>query len=230
MTPSPEPVVETVDPRTLRVGTPVVVAFRKFDGTPHWTYPARYLGCDEFGGWIGGRPGTVLERPGRQFIWDGDFVLLLPWQRHHVVTLNGPTALVNSEFYVDITTVPRWLSPRSAGATGPGAGGGGAGGGGAGGVGADRRGAGGSTGEWTVVVEAIDLDLDVMRRFGEREPIVDDEDEFEEHRITYAYPADLVSSARAETVWVEQQIRENAEPYASVAYSWLARVPALDEA
>ncbi len=209
MTPLPKPPVESVDPRALRVATPVVVAFRKFDGTPHWTYPARYLGWDEFGGWIGGRAGTVLERPGRRFIWDGDFVLLLPWQRHHVVTLNSPTALVSSEFYVDITTVPRWLV----------------------GGGASERAsdAGGSPDPQTVWVEAIDLDLDVMRPFGAREPIVDDEDEFEEHRITFAYPADLVTAARSETVWVEQQIRENAEPYASVAYAWLARVPTLDE-
>lgn len=182
---------DAIRPDSLRAGDPVELAFSKYDGQPHWTYPARFLGRDGYGSWIGGGAGTVLSRPGLHYVWDGDFVLLVPTDRAFVVTMNGPTSLVRSEFYVDITTVPSWHRP------------------------ADGRGA---------QVRAVDLDLDVVRRFGERQAFLDDEDEFEEHRVRFGYPADLVETARSEAARVLADLSADAEPYRSVAAGWLARV------
>jgi uncharacterized protein len=44
------------------------------------------------------------------------------------------------------------------------------------------------------VVRAVDLDLDVVERL-DRTVFVDDEDEFEEHQVLYAYPAEVVALA-----------------------------------
>ena len=59
------------------------------------------------------------------------------------------------------------------------------------------------------VVTAVDLDLDVIRRF-DGSWFVDDEDEFAEHQVTYGYPPDLVAGAEAECARVVHEIRSGA--------------------
>ena len=45
------------------------------------------------------------------------------------------------------------------------------------------------------VVTMIDLDLDVIKR-RDGTVFIDDEDEFAEHQVKYAYPADVIATAR----------------------------------
>ncbi len=53
------------------------------------------------------------------------------------------------------------------------------------------------------VVRWVDLDLDIIHHAGAAEPVLDDEDEFERHRVKWGYPQDVVDRAWAsvETVW-----------------------------
>ena len=69
------------------------------------------------------------------------------------------------------------------------------------------------------VVRAVDLDLDVIRRES-GEWYVDDEDEFEEHRVRYGYPAEVVA-ARHE-VWADATTGAGAFDGRSAA--WLGRL------
>lgn len=82
--------------------------------------------------------------------------------------------------------------------------------------------------EWSGnTVTMIDLDLDVIR-YRDGRVAVDDEDEFEQHRVTYGYPADLVAKARAVTVDIERALAARAEPFGAVGDRWLHRARALD--
>ena len=56
------------------------------------------------------------------------------------------------------------------------------------------------------LVTAVDLDLDVIRRF-DGTWYVDDEDEFAEHQVSYGYPPELVASREAECARVSDEIR-----------------------
>jgi len=72
------------------------------------------------------------------------------------------------------------------------------------------------------VVTAVDLDLDVIRRF-DGTWYVDDEDEFAEHRVTYAYPPELVAAAEASCAQVVDEIRSGTTVLASAtADPWKA--------
>jgi hypothetical protein len=64
------------------------------------------------------------------------------------------------------------------------------------------------------LVTAVDLDLDVIRRF-DGSWYVDDEDEFAEHQVALAYPADVISGAEAECARVVDEIRSGATVLAS---------------
>ena len=71
-------------------------------------------------------------------------------------------------------------------------------------------------------VTAVDLDLDVIRRF-DGSWYVDDEDEFAEHQVSYAYPPELVAAAEAECVRVSGEIRSGATVLAmETAAPWRA--------
>ncbi|MDI5964195.1 DUF402 domain-containing protein [Streptantibioticus silvisoli] len=72
-------------------------------------------------------------------------------------------------------------------------------------------------------VTMVDLDLDVIRKRNGR-IYLDDEDEFDEHRVRYAYPPQVVSAARASAERLLKAVRVNAEPFATVSRDWLARV------
>ncbi|MFQ5554847.1 MAG: DUF402 domain-containing protein [Acidimicrobiia bacterium] len=64
-------------------------------------------------------------------------------------------------------------------------------------------------------VRMIDLDLDVVLRSSEGEAQVVDEDEFDEHRRTLAYPQRLVDGARAAAGWAVAAISGGREPFGS---------------
>ena len=77
------------------------------------------------------------------------------------------------------------------------------------------------------LVTAVDLDLDVIRRF-DGSWYVDDEDEFAEHQVSYGYPPELVASAEAECARVVDEIRSGAAILAShTAVPWRAAFRAL---
>jgi hypothetical protein len=69
-------------------------------------------------------------------------------------------------------------------------------------------------------VTMIDLDLDVIRLF-DGTLLIDDEDEFAEHRLAYGYPADVVTAAERECAEVHRAMAAGEEPYASVGRGWL---------
>lgn len=72
------------------------------------------------------------------------------------------------------------------------------------------------------LVEAIDLDLDVVRRFS-GEVRIDDEDEFAEHQIAFGYPPELIDSVRRTADGLLEAIRNQHEPFGRVGFDWLAR-------
>ena len=75
-----------------------------------------------------------------------------------------------------------------------------------------------------VALTAIDMDLDVVRR-GTR-VWIDDEDEFEEHRIQMRYPEELVARCRAAAAEVVELITAQAPPFDGRSDNWLARLEA----
>lgn len=72
-------------------------------------------------------------------------------------------------------------------------------------------------------VEMIDLDLDVIRLTDGR-VYIDDEDEFEEHRVSLGYPPKLVDGARAAAARVTMDLERSAPPFDGTAAVWLARI------
>jgi uncharacterized protein len=72
------------------------------------------------------------------------------------------------------------------------------------------------------VIEAVDLDLDVLRRAG-GEVLLDDEDEFELHRTLYGYPPEIIDGAAASAKWLMSAVRSREEPFGRVGAGWLAR-------
>jgi hypothetical protein len=77
--------------------------------------------------------------------------------------------------------------------------------------------------EWTgTTVTMVDLDLDVvLMRDGSL--VVDDEDEFVEHRVELGYPDEVVDLARRTADEIFAAIWDGAEPFGSVGASWLSR-------
>lgn len=69
-------------------------------------------------------------------------------------------------------------------------------------------------------VRMIDLDLDVVRRTSGTVE-VDDEDEFDEHRVAMGYPDHIVDKARTETARLVLAVERGAEPFGSVGDNWL---------
>lgn len=179
-----------VNPTT---GESVKVRYTKWDGTPHWTCSAVYLGEDAFGRWVGQPRGTVVERPGTRFVSPWHVVVLLPNDRYTAgfyessvaIGYTGPGSGVS--IYVDITTLPTWTRA-----------------------------------EEVVVVTMVDLDLDVVRQL-DGTTFVDDEDEFADHQVAMSYPADVIAAAERSSAHVLEAIKANVEPYATVGPAWLER-------
>ena len=74
-------------------------------------------------------------------------------------------------------------------------------------------------------VTMIDLDLDVLRRRSGLVELVD-EDEFEEHRVRFGYPPDVISQARAAADWLLAAVTARQEPFGSTYQRWLREVTA----
>lgn len=71
-------------------------------------------------------------------------------------------------------------------------------------------------------VTMVDLDLDVIRMRDGR-IILDDEDEFAEHQIRYAYPPDVIETARATAGLLMEAVTTGTAPF-STAPHWLSQV------
>jgi hypothetical protein len=78
--------------------------------------------------------------------------------------------------------------------------------------------------EWSgSSVSMVDLDLDVvLMRDGSL--VLDDEDEFEQHRRELGYPAQVVDLARRTADEVLAAVRDGTEPFGAVGASWLDRL------
>jgi protein associated with RNAse G/E len=74
-------------------------------------------------------------------------------------------------------------------------------------------------GEFTV----IDLDLDLIRLRAGGRVVIDDEDEFAEHRTRFGYPDDVVAAATAATAELHTALTGGAEPFAGHYHRWLTR-------
>ena len=69
------------------------------------------------------------------------------------------------------------------------------------------------------IVRAVDLDLDVVERL-DRTVFVDDEDEFEEHRVELGYPSEIVDLALVTRDAVLSAVREKLPPFDGSAAPW----------
>jgi hypothetical protein len=72
-------------------------------------------------------------------------------------------------------------------------------------------------------VEAVDLDLDVVRRADGR-VYVDDEDEFAVHQVSYGYPAEVIAQALESCQAVLDLVRTRTSPFDGATLdAWWAR-------
>jgi uncharacterized protein len=75
----------------------------------------------------------------------------------------------------------------------------------------------------------IDMDLDVVDRV-EGGVYIDDRDEWDEHRVRYGYPLDIVEHLEALAVDLERRVRDAESPFdEETAQRWLARLDELTE-
>jgi len=74
----------------------------------------------------------------------------------------------------------------------------------------------------------IDMDLDVVERTGTG-VYIDDRDEWDEHRVAYDYPPDVVTTLEALTLDLERRVIAREAPFDdATADTWLARLAALE--
>lgn len=59
----------------------------------------------------------------------------------------------------------------------------------------------------------IDMDLDVVKDRGDRGIWIDDRDEWDEHRVAYGYPPEIVAALEEEALALERAVRAGAAPY-----------------
>ncbi|MBV1849901.1 DUF402 domain-containing protein [Catellatospora tritici] len=76
-------------------------------------------------------------------------------------------------------------------------------------------------------VTMIDLDLDVCRIRADRTVYIDDEDEFADHRVRYAYPPEVIGAAEAAASELAEALRTDAAPFDGRHLNWLDRLAAL---
>lgn len=72
------------------------------------------------------------------------------------------------------------------------------------------------------VIEAVDLDLDVIRKRDGRVLLVD-EDEFAEHQVLYGYPAGVIAQARWTADDLLARIGAAEEPFGLAGDAWLRK-------
>lgn len=89
----------------------VHVVFLKYDGRPHRSYPATWLGEDENGIWLGVAAGTPATVDGdRPTYREEPYVLLIPERSWWTAMFNAPPR--PTEIYCDVTTPATWAGSR----------------------------------------------------------------------------------------------------------------------
>ena len=187
-----------VAPQTLPgAGALVHLDFRKHDGREHWQEPYRVLGVDEWGVWLGMSAGTAYGRPGLDVVAPAATVRLLP----HADAAGGgrwaacfnaaPPTRADRPADQEIRTYVD-ISTRPVWHTTPHG--------------------------WRATL--IDMDLDVVERFG-GEVFIDDEDEFEEHTSLFGYSDELVAVTRAAAEAVFAMVRDHQAPFDGTGEGWL---------
>ena len=74
----------------------------------------------------------------------------------------------------------------------------------------------------------IDMDLDVVRTTDGRGVWIDDRDEWDEHRVRYGYPLDIVDRLETLAVDLERRVVASEPPFdLATPHAWLARLAAL---
>jgi protein associated with RNAse G/E len=85
----------------------VDVVFVKYDGRAHRSYPARYLGEDDYGTWLGVEAGTPARVDGDQAaVRNEPYVLLVPGHAWWTAMFNAPPR--PTQVYCDVTTPATW--------------------------------------------------------------------------------------------------------------------------
>ncbi|HEX6872284.1 MAG TPA: DUF402 domain-containing protein [Micromonosporaceae bacterium] len=85
----------------------VQVVFLKYDGRPHRSYPARWLGEDADGTWLGVTAGTRAMVDGdRPAVRQEPYALLVPKRAWWTAMFNAPPR--RTEVYCDVTTPATW--------------------------------------------------------------------------------------------------------------------------
>ena len=87
-------------------GTKVRVVYRKWDGSLHWNGPARVLGSDEHGTWLGVARGTMFRRGDAPPQELAPSVFLVPEGAWWFASF--PLQPRRYSLYVDIATPPEW--------------------------------------------------------------------------------------------------------------------------
>lgn len=95
----------------FELGDPVRIEMEKWGGRPHWHFPARWLGADEHGDWLGIPAGSRMVRPGRDLRSHVDQVGLVPGPgpdsaRAFLATYHAEGG--DTWVYVDMATPPVW--------------------------------------------------------------------------------------------------------------------------
>ena len=75
-------------------------------------------------------------------------------------------------------------------------------------------------------VTMVDLDLDVYRKLDGTVRLLD-EDEFAEHQVNLAYPAELISGAREAADRLFAAVQRGDEPFREAGVAWLRRAAEL---
>ncbi|MBV1780307.1 DUF402 domain-containing protein [Paeniglutamicibacter sp. ABSL32-1] len=95
------------DPAGAVPGDLVVVRAWKYNGTPHWVVPGRYLGADAHGHWIYQPAGSLVSRPGHGHWADTDAVCLVPRAGQWLGTFYDDPA-EDFRVYLDLSTQIGW--------------------------------------------------------------------------------------------------------------------------
>jgi hypothetical protein len=74
----------------------------------------------------------------------------------------------------------------------------------------------------TVEFHVVDMDLDVVSS-AQRGVYVDDEDEFDEHRVRMAYPKDVVELILRETEQLYQAVKAQHAPFDGTVDEWFRK-------
>lgn len=72
-------------------------------------------------------------------------------------------------------------------------------------------------------VEMVDLDLDVVVR-SDGSIYIDDEDEFEEHRVTLGYSQQMIDAARGTAARILMDVEASRPPFDESAVAWLDKL------